>query len=112
VDYATATLLKTQSAHVRAHWHGRIVAITTGSPLFAVHGIRPGATLAAAEASLGHGHVFTSGSTTWFLAPESGNTAVVEATNGLVTQVGIAAESLTKRRAAQQAFVKDELRPA
>jgi hypothetical protein len=106
VGYASTSLLKTLSSAVRKRVQGRVVWASTSNAFYSLHGIRPGATLAAAAQALGTGAPFHVGLNFWYLAPNGKSTAILKVRNGIVEEIGIADSRLTKHRRAQLAFVK------
>lgn len=105
VGYASPALLATVSGSERAALRGRVIWISTSSPHYAVAGIRPGATVAAAAKKLKLGRVFHIGINDWYLAPAGSDTAILKARHGIVEEIGIAAKALTRGRSAQRTFL-------
>jgi hypothetical protein len=105
VGYASPALLATVSASERAALQGRAIWISTSSPQYAVKGIRPGATVAAAAKKLKLGRVFHIGINDWYLAPAGSATAILKARHGIVEEIGIADKAVTHGRSAQRTFL-------
>jgi Pro-kumamolisin, activation domain/Putative Ig domain len=89
----------------RSSLRGHVIWISTASAFYAIDGVRPGATVAAAGARLRLGAPFTIGANRWYLAPAGSVTAVLKVRGGVVQEIGIANKRLTKTRAAQRAFL-------
>jgi hypothetical protein len=87
------------------HLAGHVIWASTSSAYYAIDGIRPGATIAAAGAALHTGRPFVIGRNTWYLAPVGAATAVLKVRRGLVQEVGIGVKLLTGGRAAQRRFL-------
>jgi hypothetical protein len=77
----------------------------TANPCYTHSGVRPGATLAAAQQTLGKGDLFQVGLNRWYLKYYGSWTAVLKVRQGIVQEVGIANPKLTKSRAAQRTFI-------
>jgi hypothetical protein len=105
VGYASSKLLRGLSKAKRKPFRDRVIWASTSSAYYAVHGIRAGATIAAAGRALRIGVPFKIGRNTWYLAPNGASTAVLKVRHGLVEEVGIATNSLTRGRKAQRAFL-------
>ncbi len=73
----------------------RVVWISTDNARYAVHGIRAGATLTAAQHALPHSYYFRLGANYWYLAPDGKATAVLKVRHNLVEEIGIADKQLT-----------------
>jgi hypothetical protein len=82
-----------------------VIWASTSSAFDAVHGIRAGATLAAARKALRTGAAFHVGKNTWYLAPNGSSTAVLKVRHAIVEEIGIATKTLTNGRKAQRAFL-------
>ena len=64
--------------------------VTTANAFYAVHGIRPGMTFAAATHKLRLRSAIGIGGNSWYVVPNGVASAVVEVRHGIVTQIGIA----------------------
>jgi hypothetical protein len=106
VGYASNQLLRTLSPSQRNRVRGRVVLALTASRSYALRGIRPGATLAAAHRRLGTGAPLHIGLNYWYMAPNGTSTAVLKVRHGTVQEVGIADAQLTKGRKAQLTFMR------
>jgi hypothetical protein len=106
VGYASPALLKTLPRTERKRFQGRVIWASTSSVFYAVHGIRPGASLAAARKKLKLEAPFRIGLNTWYLAPNGYSLAVLKARHGIVQEIGIGDRQLTKGRKAQRTFLK------
>jgi 6-phosphogluconolactonase (cycloisomerase 2 family) len=106
VDYASSQLLTTLPSKARADLRGRVVAVISANPIYALHGIRPGATLRTAAKRLHPGAAIHVGASNWYIAREGSTTGIIEVQHGIVRNVGIANAKLTDSRKAQLRFVK------
>jgi hypothetical protein len=106
VGYASPALLKTLSKTERRRFEGRVVWASTSNDHYDIHGVRPGATLAAARKHLKLTGPFHIGLNEWYLAPYGSSTAVLKVRHGTVEEIGIAEKSLTKGHQHQRAFLK------
>jgi len=105
VGYASPKLLVTLPANRRESYNRRVIWISTANPLYAIHGVRPGASVTAAAAALKLGKVFVIGLNDWYLAPDGAVTAVLKARAGIVQEIGIADRQLTQGRTAQRTLL-------
>jgi hypothetical protein len=105
VGFASPKLLDTLPAGKRKALEGRVIWISTSSAYYAVDGIRPGATIAAAEKKLKLGKEFAIGANDWYLGPAGSATAVLKVRRGLVEEIGIGDKALTSSRKAQRTFL-------
>jgi hypothetical protein len=105
VGYASPKLVRTLPQRSRARITGRVVWISTANPFYAIDGVRPGATLAAAGRRLRLGKVIPVGFNDWYLGPAGAITAVLKVRHGVVEEIGIGTRSLTRGRRAQVAFM-------
>jgi hypothetical protein len=106
VGYASPKLLKTVPSGERKRLRGRVVWASTSNERYTIHGIRPGATLAAARRNLKLGRPLHIGLNFWYLGSNGGSTAVLKVGHGIVKEIGIANRQLTKGRKAQRIFMK------
>ena len=106
VGYASPKLLRTLPSKERNRLEGRVVWASTANEYYALDGIRPGASIAAARSRLKPGRTLHIGVNTWYLAPNGGATAVLKVRHGIVEEIGIAIKSLTTGRKAQLRFMK------
>ncbi len=106
VGFTSSRELEALPAGRRSHYRGRVIFISTSNAGYAVHGIRPGATVAAAGHELTLSKVFVIGLNDWYLAHDGKVTAVFKARHGVIEEVGIAARALTDgSRAEQRTFL-------
>jgi hypothetical protein len=105
VGYPSPKLLHKLAAHQRAKYTGRVIWISTSSAYYAIDGIRPGATIAAAGKKLKLSKVFRIGLNDWYLAPVGSVTAILKVRNGIVQEIGVADKQLTRSRTAQRLFL-------
>lgn len=90
VGYASDSLLARLPAATRTALRGRAVWVSTGAPSYSVRGIRPGATLASAEAKIRHGRTLAAGSAQWYVAPHGIAAVALKAHNGIVVEIALA----------------------
>jgi len=105
VGYTSDKLLSTIPSSERSSVRGLVVLALTANPYYALSGVRPGATLAAARRTLGHGNLFQVGLNHWYLDSYGSWTAVLKVRHGIVEEVGIANAELTRTRTAQRTFI-------
>jgi hypothetical protein len=105
VGYASPKLLQTLSSPERKHLGGRVVWASTSNPVYAIDGVRPGATLKAAATRLPGGNLFHVGLNYWYLVPSGTVTAIFKVRRGIVEEIGIAAKELTGTVSAQRTFL-------
>jgi hypothetical protein len=86
----------TPSGIVVGYTHGKVAWIATGAPHYALAGIRPGATLEAAERALPNGITLEVAWNTWYFAPDGRVTAVVKTNGYKVEEIALAERALTK----------------
>jgi hypothetical protein len=68
---------------------------STANPYYAIDGIRPGATLAAARTRFPNGALLHIGLNYWYLASHGSPTAVLKVRDQIVEEIGIADSRLT-----------------
>ncbi|MHB1837303.1 MAG: hypothetical protein ACYCXW_20340 [Solirubrobacteraceae bacterium] len=105
VGIASPKLLATLKSRQRGRYRNRVVWASTVDPIYAIDGIRPGATQKAAELKLRHGNLFRIGANQWYLAKAGSATAVPKIRHGQVQEVGIAIRALTGTRSQQRALM-------
>jgi hypothetical protein len=106
VGYASPKALKVLRASRRHKLSGRVIWISTSSAYYAIDGIRPGATTAAAAKMLKLGKVFRIGANDWYFAPAGAATAILKVRRGIVEEIGIADKQLTHGRTDQRIFLR------
>jgi hypothetical protein len=106
VGYASPALLKTLRASERKRYKARVVWASTSNPFYAVRGVRPGATVAAARKHLKLTGPFHIGLNFWYLATHGPSTAVLKVRHQIVQEIGIADKALTKSHKAQRRFLR------
>ncbi len=109
VGYATPTLLHALRGALLHQTRGRVVWVASADPAYSAQGITPGATLAAAQASLQHGSLLSVHGTSVYLVPLGGATVMLSARDGIVSQIGIATRQITAIPAARQALIQSFL---
>ena len=105
VGYASPRELRHLAKHSRNRFKGRVIWASTANPFYAIAGVRPGATLTAAQHALPAGNLFTVGANEWYLAPAGPATAVLKVRHGIVEEVGIGDSALTNTKGAQRTFI-------
>ncbi len=90
----------------RGTLRARVAWILTGNAAYALDGIRVGASLAVADARLKLGRGLAAGANRWYAAPAGAATLLLEVRGGVVQEIGLAARSLTRTRAAQRALLR------
>jgi hypothetical protein len=106
VGYPSGRLLRTVPRRRRKALRGRVVWASTANPYYALRGVSPGATLAAARAHLKLGRPFRIGAHDWYLVRAGASTGVLEVRNRIVEEVGIAAKGITRTRKEDRVFLK------
>lgn len=106
VGFATAKELDSLPASQRSRYRGRVICVSTADASYAIKGVRPGATVAAAGTRLHLGKVFVIGANDRYLAPDGAVTAVVKVRHDIVEEIGIAEKALTDgSRSRQRTFL-------
>jgi hypothetical protein len=106
VGFASTREISSLPKAKRSRYRGRVIWISTANASYAIKGVRPGATLAAAGKRLHLGKVFVVGANDWYLAPDGRVTAVLKVRRGLVQEIGIGERALTSgSRAHQRTFL-------
>jgi hypothetical protein len=105
VGYGSPKLLDTLPTGKRRHLSNRVIWASTSSGFYAIHGIRPGATIAAARAVLKLTGPIVIGLNDWYLAPNGSSTAVLKVRHGIIEEIGIGDRRLTQGHKAQHAFL-------
>jgi len=106
VGYASNALLTTLPRATRSGVGGQVVLALTANAFYALRGIRPGATIAAAHKALRTAAPFHVGLNYWYTAHNGNTTAVLKVRHGIVQEIGIADAKLMHGRKAQRAFIK------
>jgi 6-phosphogluconolactonase (cycloisomerase 2 family) len=105
IGIASPKLEKTLPRSEQSKLKNRIIWASTTNPTYSLDGVRAGATVSAASARLRLSKPFTIGLNTWYLARQKAATAVLKVRHGIVEEIGIGANSLTKTRTAQRTFL-------
>jgi hypothetical protein len=103
--YANSQIISSAPKSSRATLRGRVVWISTSNAFYALDGIAPGATLAAAEHALPHGTSVTVGSHRWYVASTGSVRALFEVRSGVVQRLAIADLRLTRTAKADRALI-------
>jgi hypothetical protein len=104
VGIASPKLVKTLPKSERK-LAGRVIWASTSSLYYSVHGVRCGATVAAAGKVLKLTGPFHIGLNYWYLAPNGASTAVFKVRGGIIEEIGIGDKQLTRGHKAQLAFL-------
>ncbi len=104
VGIASPKLVKTLPKSERG-LAGHVIWASTSSFYYSVHGIRCGATVAAATEVLKLTGPFHIGKNLWYLAPNGASTAVFKVRGGVIEEIGIGNKQLTTGHKAQVAFL-------
>ncbi len=105
VGYASPILLKSVPKRTRAGLHDRVVWASTSNPYYSLDGIRAGESIATASRAMGTEPPFHIGLNYWYLARRPGYTAVLKVRGSVVQELGIADNSLTQTRKAQDVLM-------
>lgn len=106
VGYASPKLVGRLPRRERNAIKGRVVWASTSDIYYTVKGVRPRSTLKAARRHLHLGRPFRVGRNAWYLAPNSGSTAVLKVRHGEVQEIGIGERQLTRSRMADRRFLR------
>jgi hypothetical protein len=106
VGYPAAGLLRSLSRRDRGRTRGRAVLILTANPHYALHGVRPGDSMARARRRLTLGRGFRVGRNRWYLTPHGARHGVLRIQHGRVQEIGIAAGVVTAGRGAQSRLLR------
>jgi len=104
--YASPKLLRGLRAGQRRRLRGRVVLLLTSSSYYAIRGLRPGASLAAARRVLRLTGRIRVGANDWYLAPFGSARAVLKVRHGVVEEIGITYKWLTASRRADSRFLR------
>ncbi|MEA2199267.1 MAG: hypothetical protein QOJ25_3318 [Solirubrobacteraceae bacterium] len=85
---------------------GTVVWISTSNPYYALNGVTPGATLAAAKRRLKLRRPVRMGSSSWYLVRHGSSTGVLGFRHGAVTEIGIADKRLTRSAKTARALIR------
>jgi WD40 repeat protein len=105
VGFATPSLLSALPSRKRAQYTGRVIWITTANARYAIRGIRAGESVKAAAKRVKLGKPIAAGGHDWYVLSDGRVAAIVEASKGIVTEVGIANTTLTRTGAARKKLV-------
>ena len=106
VGYASPTLLKTLSHSERERVLGKVVIALTANPHYALRGVSPGARLATFARALKTGAGFHIGLNYWYLTRNGQTTGVLKVRDGIIQEIGVADQRLTRGRPAARRFLK------
>lgn len=104
--YASPRLLKALPKRQRGHFRNRVILISTASPFYSLRGLRPGGTLAAARRVLRLSRPLKVGLNSWYLAPDGNVRAVLKVRHGIVEEIGVAENLLTRNHSIALKFLK------
>ena len=105
VGYASPKLLRHLSRREQAKLNGTVVWSSTSDPYYSLDGIRAGESIATASRVLDTEPPFHIGRNYWYLARKPGYTAALKVRRGVVEELGIATNALTKTRKAQSVLM-------
>lgn len=104
--YPSARLLRSLPRADRRRFRGRVVLALTADRFYALHGIRPGARIAAARRRLRVRSRFTIGRNTWYVLRGGGGAAgILKVRHRRIEEIGIAPRALTGSRSAARRFM-------
>jgi hypothetical protein len=106
VGYASPKLLRTLPRRRRPALESAVVWISTANPYYALRGVTPGATVAAASRRVRLGKPFHIGANSWYLVSNRSATGVLKVRHGIIEEIGIAERQLTRSRRADRAFLR------
>jgi hypothetical protein len=105
VGYPSPSLLRGLSRPEAHRIRGRAIMLLTANRHYALHAIRPGASLAAARRRLHLGRGFAIGRNTWYLVPGRLSNGVLKVHRGMVEEVGVADRALRSGRIGTRRFL-------
>ncbi len=106
VGYATPKLFRILTEDEQRQLKRRVVWASTSNPNYELHGVRPGESLADASSQLKNiAPPFHIGPNYWYLARGARYTAVLKVRGGIVQELGIAENALTRTRSAQKVLM-------
>jgi hypothetical protein len=105
VGYASPRLLRPLRRRQRKALRGRVVWASTSDIYYALDGVRPRETVAAARKHLKLEKPFHVGLNYWYLVPNRRSTAVLKVRRGIIEEIGIGDKQLTRNRKADRAFL-------
>jgi hypothetical protein len=106
VGYASPKLVRHLGAAARRRVAGRAVLALTANRHYALHGVRPGSSLARARRALRLGRPFHVGRNTWYLVSRGAASGVLKVRGGRVREVGLADRRLTAGRVVAGRFLR------
>lgn len=105
VGFAQSSLLSTLPSQERSRDAGRVIWITTANGHYAIRGIRAGESVSAVAKHLTLGKPIRSRGRVWYVLSDGPVTAIVEASKGIVTTIGIAKKAFTKTSASRKRLI-------
>jgi hypothetical protein len=105
VGYGSPKLTATLEKRVRSKYADRVIWVSTSSGYYAIHGVRPGATLVAARRRVKLIGPFHIGLNTWYLDADGTVTAVFKVRHGIIEEIGIGVKALTRTHSEQETFL-------
>jgi 6-phosphogluconolactonase (cycloisomerase 2 family) len=94
--YSTPQALAPLTASQRRQLNRRVVILLTSNHYYALDGLRPGAPLTTARHTLKLGRGQKIGDSTWYVVAERHRSGILKVTHGIIQQVGIANQALTR----------------
>ena len=104
VGIASPGLIRSLPRRSRRGLAATIVLALTANRNFALHGVKPGARLAAVARRLHAGRPFDVGSNAWYLTPGRTTRGVLKVQHGVIDEIGIASGRVTRTRAEGRRF--------
>jgi Bacterial Ig-like domain (group 3)/Putative Ig domain len=106
VEYWSPTLLKSIPAHQRKRLAGRAVWASTTNRFYAIDGVRVGTLIARARKALKLTGPIRVHRNAWYLAHNGASTAVFKTRGRTITEIGIAAKTLSTNHTRRVALLK------
>jgi hypothetical protein len=94
------------SPSVPARYRNEVIWASTSSAFYTLHGIRVGATVAAAGKTLKLAGPYRVGLNEWYFAANGASNAIFKVRRSVIEEIGIAERSLTSTTKARKAFLK------
>jgi hypothetical protein len=104
--FPSPRLLRELPAQQRVRARGTVVIALTANPHYALSGVRPGTRVAEVTRRLRLAKPFHVGKNFWYLTPGRGVRGVLKVRHGVIEEVGIAEQRLTRRRAQDRLFFR------
>jgi dienelactone hydrolase len=105
VGYASPALTRGLARSERRRVQARVVLVLTANRHYALRGVRSGTRLVRVARRLRVGRQFHIGLNRWYLAPNGSSRGVLKVRDGVIQEIGIADERLTRTRSASREFL-------